>query len=472
MTDLIVENGTVITQNSDREIIEDGAVAITEDQIQAVGETESIRADYDADEIIDAEGGAVIPGMVNSHTHVNERLQRGSFSEDRGLYDWLYNAYWPMIAAMEKRDYELAATLYCVEAIQGGVTAFVENDCETVWGDLESTEVKLDAYDRSGIRGIYAAGIMDDPADEESKGFKKSLEARNPGTDHISADRYTVETETALAGVEDLIQRRHGTADDRLSIWPSPVLIDVVTTEVLQESYRLAEEYDVMTTAHISEAEVQDQDVGMSNVEYLRNIGYLGERALLGHCVQIDESDVRLLAKTDTKVAHNYMSNMRLATGYAPVVSMLDAGITVGIGTDDSSLNDTINPLSDLRAAAGGHKGYHRDPGVFQAQTALDMATIDGAKSIGRADSLGSIEPGKQADLAIVDMDHPHLTPAPDPVFALVHSAQGFEIDTVVCAGEVVMADREILTFDIPLDELMEEASTRGQEIAEQVGVE
>jgi atrazine chlorohydrolase/5-methylthioadenosine/S-adenosylhomocysteine deaminase len=149
---------------------------------------------------------------------------------------------------------------------------------------------------------------------------------------------------------------------------------------------------------------------------------------------------------------------------------MLDAGVTVGLGTDNSILSDTVNPLGDVRAMAGGHKGYHRDPGVVPAQKAFDMVTIDAANAIGRADSLGSLEVGKQADIAIVDLDHPHLTPCSDPVFALVDAAQGFEVDTLVCAGDVIMRDRDVLSFAEETDQILSRATHTAEKIAEQTG--
>jgi len=472
MTDLLVTNGQVVTQNADREIIENGAVAVSGDRIEAVGDSEVLAADHDPDRTIDADGGAIIPGLIDAHVHVSDVLLRGAFAEDRGLYDWLYNANKPGVASMSPDEHAVAATLYCMEAIQAGVTTFVENDTKVDWDSPDTTEAKLEVYDESGIRNVYGAGITDVPPDEEFLDLVADMEARNPGTDHPPADLFTFETETALSGVESLIERYHGTADGRQSVWPSPVLVGTSSTEALQEAYRLAEAYDLMTTTHVAEAEIQDQNVALSSVEYLRNVGYLGERALLGHCVQIDDGDVRLLAETDTRVAHNYMANMRLATGYAPVVSMLDAGVAVGLGTDNANLDDTINPLGDIRAVAGGHKGYHRDPSVVQAETAFDMITIEGARAIGREADLGSIEADKQADIAIVDLDHPHLTPAPDPVFALVHAAQGFEIETLVCAGDVVMDGREIRSFDDPEETILEEASELAAEIVERTGIE
>jgi len=470
MTDLLVTNGRVVTQNPDREVIDDGAVAVAGGEIRAVGPAAELAADYDADRVVDAEGGAVIPGLVNPHTHVSDILLRGSFAEDRGLLDWLYNVKRPGTLAMTVDEHALAATLYCIEAIRAGVTTFVENDTEVVWDDWSTIEAKLDVYDRSGIRSVYGAGMVDSGADPGFQELVRDIQAREPGVDHPPLELFVEETDTVVDEVASLIETHHA-PDGRQAVWPAPVVVPTTTNRCFREAYALAEEYDVMTTAHVAEAEAEERR-DISSIEYLRNVGYLGERALLGHCVQIDASDVRLLAKTGTAVAHNFMANMRLATGFAPVVAMHDAGVTVGLGTDNSILSDTVNPLSDARAMAGGHKGFHRDPGVVPAQTAFDMLTIDAAAAIGRADSLGSLEVGKQADLAVVDLDHPHLTPCPDPVFTLVHAAQGFEVDTVICAGEVVMADREIRSFDAEMDEVLSRASTAAADLVARTGFE
>lgn len=471
MTGLLVTNGRVITQDADRRLVEDGAVAVEDDEIVAVGPTEDLVADHDADRVIDAEGGAVIPGLVNPHTHVSDILLRGSFAEDRDLLDWLYNVKRPGALAMEPDEHTLAATLYCIEAIQSGVTTFVENDTEVLWDDWAEIEAKLDVYDRSGIRNVYGAGIVDRGADPVFQELVRDIQAREAGVDHPSLGTFVEDTDDVLAEVDSLIETYHGTADGRQSIWPAPVVVETTTNEGFRRAYELAEKHDVMTTAHVAEAEAQEQR-DISSIEYLRNVGYLGERALLGHCVQIDQQDVRLLAETGTSVAHNYRANMRLAAGYAPVVGMLDTGVTVGLGTDNSILSDTVNPLSDARAMAGGHKGYHRDPSVVPAQQAFDMITIEAAHAIGRADDLGSLEPGKQADLAIVDLDHPHLTPCSDPVFTLVHAAQGFEVETLVCAGDIVMRDREIESFDVDVGDVLTRASETAADIAERTGYE
>lgn len=471
MSDSLVTNGTILTQDADREVIEDGAVAVVDDEIHAVGPAREVTRAFDADRVIDADGGAVIPGLINAHTHVSDILLRGSFAEDRTLHDWLYNVKRPASYAMEPDEHAVAARLYCLEAIQSGVTTFVENDTEIVWDTTDTTEAKLAAYAEMGIRNVYGAGFADSGPDDEFRSILEQYQARDPAVDHPPMDAFIVETDDALDAIEGLHDEYHGTADGKQSIWIAPIVLPTTTTRGFQAAQRFAERRDVMSTIHVSEAVLDEETRAISSIEYLRNIGVLGEHALLGHCVQLDERDVRILADTETSVAHNYMANMRLASGYAPIVQMLENDVTVGLGTDNVNLNDTINPLADVRAAAAGHKGYHRDAGVIDAQKALDMVTIDGARAINRADDLGSIEAGKQADLAIVDLDRPHLTPSPDTVFSLVYGVHGPEIETVLCGGDVVMEDREVTTMDRDLDAFLTEASTTATDVLERCGI-
>ena len=472
MTDVLVTNGTVVTQNRDREVIEDGAVAVEGDRISAVGSAERLEAETDPGRIVDADGGAVIPGLINAHTHVSDIFLRGAFEGDRGLYDWLFNVKQPALAVMDADEHALAARLYCVEAIRSGTTTFVENATALDWSDLAPTRRKLDVYDELGVRNVYGAGLRDLQPDAAFRRLFEEITDDDGGAVHPGPDALVVDTEEGLAGVESLIETYHE-PDGRQSVWPAPATLATTTPELLRGAYRLAEEYDVMTTAHVAEAEAEARERGaVSSVEYLRNVGYLGERALLGHCVQTNARDVRLLAETNTPVVHNFRANMRLATGFAPVVEMLARGVTVSVGTDNTILNDTVNPLSDARAVATAHKGYHRDSGVVPARTAFDMVTRDAAAAIGRGDDLGSLEPGTQADLVVIDLDRPHLTPAPDPVHALVYGLQGNEVQTVLCAGDVVMEDRELRTLEEPLTDLLSTAERTAADIVRRAGIE
>lgn len=440
MVELLVANGTVVTQNADRAVIEDGAVAIDGETIAEVGPTEEVREQYDADRLVDASGKAVIPGLINPHTHVSDILLRGSCGNDRGLYDWLFNVKQPGMAEMTTEEHELAAALYCAEALSAGMTTFVENDAEMLLGELETIAAKFAAFGAAGLRSIYARGVRDLPPDEGYLTLVDRITARNPGVDHPAQEQYVEPIDEWLDELEHLYGEYHGTDDGRNEIWVAPVVVEGMTDDGLRESYRFAANHDVMTTIHTAEAPVQTGGA-LSPIEHLRNVGSLGEHALLGHCVQIDERDIRILAETDTRVAHNIASNLALGNGFAPVPAMRAHDVTVGLGTDNSILSDTVNPLADLRLTTMAHKGHHNDPGVVTAQSALDMVTIEAARSIRKADDIGSLEAGKKADLAILDLESARLTPRPDLIHALVYQTLGSEVETVVCNGDIVVED-------------------------------
>lgn len=442
MGTLVIENGTILTQNPSRDVIERGTVVVEDGTITRVEAEPGAGADRRADRRIDAENHAIVPGLIDTHVHVSDVLLRGAGNEGRGLYDWLFNVKQPGMAEMSPSDHELAAELYCVEALSAGITTVVENDAEIPIGDVESIERKLDVYEEMGIRNVYARGIRDLPADEEFRSLVGKFTAKEPDVDHPPQERYIAETDEWMDHVESLYETHHGRGN-RQEIWIAPVIVEGMSTEGLRAAVEFAERHDVMTTTHVSEA--PEQETGpISSVEYLANIGYLGEHTLLGHCVQVSERDVRLLAETNTAVAHNIPSNMKLASGFAPVPSMRRAGVTLGLGTDNSVLSDSVNLLADMRLIALAHKGYARDPGVVSAQAVLDMATIEGAAAMGRAGEIGSIEAGKRADLVCIDMNAPQLTPASDVVSAIVYQSLGSEVDLVVCDGEVVYEDGDV----------------------------
>lgn len=460
----------MVTQNPERAVIEDGAVAIDGERIVDVGAADALGDRYDPDRRVDATGAAVIPGLVNPHTHVSDLLLRGSCGTDRGLYDWLFNVKQPGIAQMDAEDHELAAALYCAEALGAGVTTFVDNDAELPLGASDPMTAKFDAFEAAGLRSIYARGIRDLPVDEGFQTLVDRVSGRDPAVEHPDQSRYVEPLEDWLDELATLYDDYHGSADGRHEIWVAPVVIEGMTDEGLRAAYQFAAERDVMTTIHTAEAP-QQAEGALSPVDHLRSVGSLGEHALLGHCVYIDERDVRLLAETDTRVAHNIASNMALGNGFAPVPAMRAHGVTVGLGTDNTTLSDTVNPLADLRLAAMAHKGHHRDPGVLSAQAALDMVTIEGARSIRKGDELGSIEAGKRADLAVVDMDQPHLTPAPDVVSALVYQALGTEVQTVLCDGSVVVEEGVATGIESAYPDLRARASAAAARVVEAAGI-
>jgi cytosine/adenosine deaminase-related metal-dependent hydrolase len=472
MADLIVAGGRVLTQNADREVIDDGAVAVEGTRVVDVGPTAEVADRVGADRRIDADGRAVLPGLVNPHTHVADVLTRGAFAGDRTLYDWLYNVKQPALHAMEPRDHELAAALYCTEALGNGVTTFVENDAELPFGGSEDEQLaaKMDVYAGSGMRVVYGRGVRDRPPGGEFADLVERIQLKAEGVHHPPQSLYTAETDEWVASLESLFDTYHGGADGRISVWPAPVVVEGMTAEGLRAAYRFAEERDVMTTTHVAEVAAQS-DATLSAVEFLDNAGALGEHSLLAHCVHVDDRDLRRIARTGARVSHNVLTNMALGSGFAPVQSMLEKGVTVAVGTDNSSLSDTVDPLTDARVASMAHRAHHRDPGQVPAQRALDMVTRDAARAIGRGDDLGSLEAGKRADLVVLDLDRPGMAPLNDLVRALAYRASGADVETVVCDGRVVVDDGRVVTLAPEYPDLRSEATEAAARVLDRSGV-
>jgi len=472
MVDLLIAGGTVVTMDDDRTVIDDGAVAVSGREIAAVGERGDLTAAHDPDRVVDATGHAVLPGFISAHAHVSDVLLRGRGNE-RALHDWLFNVNNPGKAAMTPTDYGTAAALYATEALEAGLTTVVDN---AGGGEPGLTlpdpclERKLRAYEASGIRAAYAREFIDRPIAADDR-FERFL------TEQFRAEGRPVRlpepmgTDAAIADVERLMDAHAGRGDGRITVWPAPIYPWAVSREGLDRAAALARRRDVMSSTHVSEV-VQQERHQLSSVEYLHGAGYLGPHVQLGHCVHVDERDVRLLARTDTRVAHNVLTNLALGSGIAPVPTMLDHGVTVGIGTDNSSASDTVNPVDDARFAALVHKAHRRDPAATTAERALEMLTIDAARAIGRGDDLGAIEPGRLADLVLLDLDRPHLTPCPDVPAAIVYRARGTEIDTVVCNGEVVVRDGRARRVADEYPDLTDRAREAAARIADDAGLD
>lgn len=469
----MIENGVIITMNDDRHILSDGAILVEDTTIEAIGQTDTIRSNHDADHVIDASNKVVFPGLITSHAHVAGILLRGGPATDRGHYDFLYNLKKPFAHAMTPDDHAIASTLYCTEALQSGITTILENGTGAGWGYTEEIlEPKFEVYKRAGIRNIYGQSFIDKGLPEGTKQFVDIQVGKEPGVNHPK--KQVQDTDEAIEHIESLIDQYHGSADGRQSIWPAPVSPRSTTVEGLIRSYELAEQHEIMTTTHASESP-PDNDVvpgPLSMIEYLHDIDYLGERALIGHAVHLSDHDIMLLRQTDTKAAHNPLTNLALGAGFARLPAMLQRGVTVGLGTDTTAGSDTINMINDLRFAAMLHKGTAQLADVMTAETALEMATIDNARAIGRADELGSLEEGKKADMVLMDFDYPHLTPSPNVVSALVYQAQGFEVETVLCNGEVVLDNRRVPGFETDQSTLLDEASDRANDILDRAGLQ
>ncbi len=466
--DILIKDGVVVTMNDSFDVLRNGAIGIRSDEIVSVGPTQELQSELNADKVIDATDQLILPGLINTHVHVSDILSRG-IGKQRILHDWVTNVKKPFVAAMDAEEHRIASKLYCYETILSGITTFVENAGATGNGYEDNIiESKLGVYEEAGIRNVYAHGFMTEEANEEMEWVLETFEQKEPEVNHPPTTLVTAEE--GLSKTESLIETYHETADGRQSVWPAPFLARTVSPEALRGAYELAEEYEVMTTTHTAEAELQER-YPLSSVEYLDSADYLGERTLLGHCVQVDDRDLQLLARTDTKVAHNLAANLSLASGIAPVTRMLDSNITVGIGTDNACLSDIVNMFADMRMVSLVHKGHTRNPSAITAKQVLSMATRDGAVAIGRGDDLGSVESGKKADLILLDLNKPHLVPTTNLYSTIIHQMQGKEIETVICNGETVMRSGEVESIEQPFSSLYDEATEAAKRITERAGL-
>ena len=251
-----------------------------------------------------------------------------------------------------------------------------------------------------------------------------------------------IDTNAALATIEKLMNRYHGYEDGRISVWPSPGVAKMCSKEAFLGCKELARKRGVSVTLHMCEAPVDRYLHGISAVEYLDNIGFLGPDVLGAHCVQMDDRDIRIFARSGAKVATNPVSNMYLGNGIAPVTDLMTAGITIGLGTDDGMANGNVNMFSDMKIFTLAQKGHYRDAAAVTAERVLEMATIEGAKAINMDHQIGSLEIGKKADLITLNLTSENMVPRYSIASTIVYQALGNEVETVVVDGRIIMDDR------------------------------
>ena len=431
--DVILAGGRVLLLDDQDTILERGAVAVVGDSIAAVGTPEEIDRDFTARKRIDCSNGLLLPGLVNAHTHAAMTCFRG-IADDLDLMDWLSNYIFP--AEARNVDPELAywgSMLACAEMILSGTTTF----CDMYIFEDETARAAHEA----GMRCLLGEVLFDFP----------SPNVKTPG----EGLRYT----------EMLIQKW---ADDPLvNIVVEPHALYTCSPTLLKDAKALADAYGVPVATHYLENTTEpgliQEKLGMRASDFLKKIGYLDEHFFVFHGVYMDDEDIRLFADHGCKVVHNPESNMKLASGVAPVSRMIDAGIAVGLGTDGCASNNNLDMFQEMDTAAKLEKSVRLDPTVMSARTVLRMATCNGAKVLGLDHLVGSIRPGMKADLVLVKLDKPHLTPMYSEYSHLVYAVNGSDTDTVLINGKVVMEARKLLTIDV------NEAMERVLKIAERV---
>lgn len=412
--DLIIRNGWLITMDAEGTRYPAADIGIKDGAIMAVGKSLPGKG---KDEL-DAEGNVVMPGLIDAHMHMT--LLRG-IGDDLPLMRWLYEVMFPKDAEFQPEHLHAAAIMNQSELIRGGVTTFLDI--------FRYPHVSAAIAEKSGLRGVFCPQIIDEPA-----GAGETLESN-------------------LA----FIEAWHDRLPERIYTWFGPHAPFSNFPETYREIAKYAEKYDIGFHTHLSETKDEVNQIqekyGMSPVELLDDVGALNPRLSVAHGVHLSPEDIQLLAKRDVGVVHNPSSNMKLASGVAPVPDLLAAGVKVGLGTDSNLSNNNLDMFEEMRLAAFLHKLTSNDPSVLPCEQMLRIATMGSAACLGMDDIIGSIEVGKRADIIIINMHQPHLFPLlPEPntnvIEQLVYSASAADVMTTIVEGKVLMHKRQVMTLD------------------------
>ena len=418
---VLVTNGTVVTMDAAGTVIERGAVAIDGGRITAVGEADALEAQHPDAERIDARGGVVLPGLINAHAHSAMVLFRG-LADDLDLMAWLEGLIFPAEAKYVDEDFVRVGTqLACLEMLRGGTTTVVDL---YYYEDAVAEEIE-----RCGMRGVLAQTVI---------GF--------PAPDFATVDE-------ALAATRRFAERWRG--HERVVPAIAPHALYTLSDEQMQAVHALATELDLPMVTHMaedgSEIERVTARAGRRSIPQFDALGVLDDRVVGAHVVAATPEEIALLAQRGTGVAHCPQSNMKVGAGIAPVAEMIRAGVAVGVGTDGAGSNNDLDLWEEMDTAAKLQKLASGDPTVLDARQALAMATIEGARAIDLEQEIGSLEPGKRADLVVVAVDRPHQQPQrplPNPYSLLVYATKASDVLTVMVEGRVIVRDGEVTTLD------------------------
>ena len=441
MKSILIKGGTVITVDTQDTIVR-GDVFIRDGRIAAIGDVN----ERGADEIIDADGCAVLPGFVQTHIHLCQTLFRGA-ADDLSLLDWLKKRVWPMEAAHTAESIAASARLAVAELIKGGTTSALTMETVNHTGEV------FKIVEASGFRATVGKCMMDH-GDEVPSGLRE-------------------DTQASIDESLRLMKQWHGRADGRIRYCFAPRFALSCTKELLQQVGTLAKTHGVMVHTHASEnkdeCEIVETATGLRNVNYLDSVGLTGPHAVFAHCVHLDDEEFATLARTQTNVAHCPSSNLKLGSGIAPVKALLDRDIPVSLGADGAACNNRLDMFTEMRSMALLQKVLH-GPETIRAEQTLRMATFGGAKALGLANEIGSLEVGKKADVIVVDTQTLHATPnARDLVSALVYSAQATDVRSVLIDGRVLMRDRQLLSLSE--DEVIDGAERESKELIKRAGI-
>jgi 5-methylthioadenosine/S-adenosylhomocysteine deaminase len=417
--DLLLTGGAVVTMDETRRVYENGFVAVRGERIIAVGDAATLASkNYRAKQIINTRGKVVLPGLINTHTHIPMTLFRG-LADDLDLQEWLTKYIFPAEAKNVTRDFVVAGTrLGLAEMIRGGTTTYADM---YYFEDAIAEETK-----RAGVRGVLGETVIDFPVPDN-----KTWAA-------------------ALSYTENFLKRWKG--DTLITPAIAPHAPYTVSTEHLNDVKAMAERLDAPIIIHLAEAPTETKFIAdkfnTRPALYLEKLNFLSPRVLAAHVVHVNDEEINLLKQRQVGVAHCPQSNMKLSSGAAPVPQMLKAGVRLGLGTDSAASNHDLSMWEEIDTAAKLHKLVTMNPTVVTAQQALEMATIGGARALHMEKEIGSLEAGKRADLIVVDLNAPHLTPLYNLYSHLAYVVEAADVTDTIVNGRVLMRARRLLTID------------------------
>lgn len=417
---MLIKNVNLVPMDDKNEVIKNTNIYIQNDKIIHIGE---IREDIKVERVIDGKNKIAMPGLINSHTHIGMSLLR-NFADDLPLHDWLTKKIWPIEAKLTAKDVYWGSLLSMVEMIQSGTTAF----CDMYFFMNQVG----DGLEEAGIRGVLTRGLIEDE-----------------------------ESQAKLDETRQLFKEYHGKGNGRIKVMVAPHSPYTCSPDFIKESFKLAKELNTGIHIHLSETKKEVEDSfnlhGKSPIRHVYDLGLLDIHTIAAHCVHADSDDINIMKEKNVIPVNNPGSNLKLASGFAPVAEMLKKGIPVALGTDGSSSNNNLNMFEEVNLAAIVNKAVNLDAVSVPAMEALRMGTINGAKALDWEKEIGSIEVGKKADLILIDTDKPHLYPHHNIISSLAYGAQASDVDTVIVDGKIIMEKREIKTLDVEKIKFMAE---------------
>lgn len=424
---ILIKDINLVPMNYKDEVIKDTNIYILDGKIMHIGE---IRPDIVVEKVINGKNKIAMPGLINSHTHIGMSLLR-NFADDLPLHDWLTKKIWPAEANLKAEDVYWGSLLSMVEMIQGGTTTFCD-----MYFFMEEVGKGLE---ESGIRGVLTRGLIE----EQGKNKIKLEETR------------------------ELYKNWHGKGNGRIKVMVAPHAPYTCSPEFLQETFNLAKDLNTGIHIHLSETKKEVEDsfkiYGKSPIKHVYDLGIFNLPTVAAHCVHLDDDDIEIIKEKGVFPVNNPGSNLKLASGFARVDEMLKQGIPVSLGTDGSSSNNNLNMFEEINLAALINKAVNNDAISVPALSALEMATINGAKALQWDREIGSIEAGKKADIILIDTDKPHHYPHHNIISSLAYSTQASDVDTVIVNGKIIMENREINTLDV--EKIMFMAEKHAQEL-------